>query len=486
MKKQLLFILLALLPMVANADAVEINGIYYNLVSKIKEAEVTHGTNEYKGTVNIPSSFTYNNIDYRVTSIGSYAFEGCRDLTSVAIPNSVTNIREYAFSHCRKLTSITIPNSVTSIVGSVFMNCSGLTSVTIPNSVTYIGGSAFEGCSGLTSITIPNSVTSIGGAAFIDCSGLTSVTIPNSVTSIGPSAFQRCSGLVSVTIPSSVTSIGDYALAECSSLTSIMISNSVTSIGDGAFYGCSGLTSVTIPNSVTFIGASAFQNCSELLDVYCFAKAVPKTGSNAFKDAYIEYATLHVPDASIDSYKTTVPWSGFKKIVGLSGTIPEEPTTPKCATPTISYKNGELTFCCNTEGAEFMSEITNTDIKKYYDAEVILDVTYQISVYATKTGYEDSDVATATLCWIDKEPSTDGITSIAQIRAKAIMIQNNGNVLTIQGADENTPISVYEINGTLAGTGICRDGTATVSTNLRPSSIAIVKIGDKSVKVMMK
>ena len=66
------------------------------------------------------------------------------------------------------------------------------------------------------------------------------------------------------------------------------------------------------------------------------------------------------------------------------------------------------------------------------------------------------------------------------------MIQNYGNVLTIQGADENTPISVYEINGTLEGTGVCRDGTANVSTNLRPGSMAIVKIGDKSVKIMMK
>lgn len=237
---------------------------------------------------------------------------------------------------------------------------------------------------------------------------------------------------------------------------------------------------------MTSIGNSAFQGCSDLLDVCCFAKAVPKTGSDAFKDAYIEYATLHVPDASINSYKTTSPWSEFKEIVGLNGTTPEEPTTPKCATPAISYKNGKLTFSCQTEGVEFISEITDTDIKKYYDAEVTLDITYQINVYATKTGYEDSDVATATLCWIDKEPSTEGVTSIAQIRAKAIMIQNYGNVLTIQGADENTPISVYEINGTLEGTGVCRDGTANVSTNLRPGSMAIVKIGDKSVKIMMK
>lgn len=41
MKKQLLLIMSMLLPLVASADAVEIDGIYYHLVSKAKQAEVT-------------------------------------------------------------------------------------------------------------------------------------------------------------------------------------------------------------------------------------------------------------------------------------------------------------------------------------------------------------------------------------------------------------------------------------------------------------
>ena len=166
MKKQLLLLTMILLPLVACADAVEINGIYYNLISKAKQAEVTKNPIEYTGSVVIPEKVTYESVEYSVTSIGESAFDGCSGLTSVTIPNSVTSIGDGAFYGCSSLTSVTIPNSVTSIGNEAFWGCSSLTSVTIPNSVTSIGYGAFCGCSGLTSVTIPNSVTSIGDNAF--------------------------------------------------------------------------------------------------------------------------------------------------------------------------------------------------------------------------------------------------------------------------------------------------------------------------------
>ena len=322
-----LFLSLAVLlslPMLA--EQVEINGINYELVAKAKQATVkAKSSGEYSGEVVIPESVQHEGATYSVTSIGEVAFGYCSGLTSVTIPNSVTSIGQEAFLDCYGLTSVTIPNSVTSIGGGAFLGCSGLTSVTIPNSVTSIGSSAFHDCSCLTSVTIPNSVTSIGDGAFSGCSGLTSVTIPNSVTSIGQTAFLGCSGLTSVTIPNSVMSIGTWAFLGCSGLTSVTIPNSVTSIGGYAFSSCSGLTSVTIGSRVEYIEYDAFANCPELLDVYCLAENVPSTDATAFYGSYPEYITLHVPDASVASYKANAPWNSFGKIVGLSGEeIPQE------------------------------------------------------------------------------------------------------------------------------------------------------------------
>ena len=170
MKKQLLLVLLAILPMMVNAEIIEIDGLRYNIISKVKAAEVylSSGTS-YSGDIIIPSTVTYEGVEYKVSSIGNSAFNGCTGLTSITIPNSVTFIGNSAFNGCTGLTSITIPNSVTSIGNSAFSSCTGLTSISIPNSVTSIGNSAFSGCTGLTSITIPNSVKNIGVAAFSGC-----------------------------------------------------------------------------------------------------------------------------------------------------------------------------------------------------------------------------------------------------------------------------------------------------------------------------
>ena len=333
-------------------------------------------------------------------------------------------------------------------------------------------------------------MTSIGEYAFRDCYGLTSVTIPNSVTSIGGGAFEGCSGLTSVTIPYSVTSIGNYAFSGCSGLTSVTIPNSVTSIGWGAFRECSGLTSISIPNSVTSIGGGAFNGVDIPTVISLIENPFKITGktsdSSTFSQNTFNNATLYVPKGTIDKYKATDGWKDFLFIEEGTGGG-DTPTTQKCEKPTISYENGKLTFSCATDGAVCQYSITDTDIKAGSGNEVQLGVTYNVSVYAAKAGYENSETATATLCWIDQQPKTEGITNgIANIPANAVLIQSEGGSIKVQGVDEGTQVNVYSINGSQVGTAISQNGAATVNTTLQPGSVAIIKVGKKSIKVMMK
>ena len=430
---------------VKNADGIT---IYYNYINDGKELEVTNSLYGYLGNIVIPEDVTYMNRTRKVTRISEEAFHGMYRLTSVTIPNSVTTIEDYAFYGCNSLTSITIPNSLTSIGKGVFFDCHFLT------------------------LTIPNSVTSIGEMAFYDCFSLGSVIIPSSVTSIGEGAFMR-SGLTSITIPNSVTDIGKRVFKD-SGLSSITIPNSVTNIGKEAFYGCSGLTSV----------------------VSLIEKPFPIFPIEGKIDKYITFssdtyynATLYVPIGTIDKYKSTDGWKEFLFIE--EGTDPSgdgnTPTVQKCAKPNIIYQNGKLTFKCDTEGAVCQSTITDSDITSYSSNEVQLGVTYHISVYATKLGYEDSDIATATLCWIEVDPKTEGITNIvSSVRARAVLIQSNGNQLTISGADEGTAINVFDISGKPAGSAKVSAETTTVNTSLRSGDIGIVKIGEKAIKVLIK
>ena len=98
--KHLLTALLLMVATVAMAHDFEVGGIYYSILSEEeKTVEVTYRgnyynsySNEYTGSVDIPSMVTYNDLTYSVTSVGACAFDGCKELTSVTIPNSVTTI----------------------------------------------------------------------------------------------------------------------------------------------------------------------------------------------------------------------------------------------------------------------------------------------------------------------------------------------------------------------------------------------------------
>ena len=133
--------------------------------------------------------------------------------------------------------------------------------------------------------------------------------------------------------------------------------------------------------------------------------------------------------------------------------------------------------------------IEDKDIKGGIGNKLQFSVTYHISVYAQKEDYYDSDVATATLCWIDVEPSTEGIVNedaVTEVKAVPVLIQTQGGNITIQGTAEGTPIAIYGIDGKEYGSATSEKDRTSIATSLRPGSVAVVKIGEKAIKVLLK
>ena len=117
-------------------------------VLDLSEAKIVEGGDSYY--VNDLHNYYSTSNDV----IGSFAFQGCRRLTSLTLPAGITSICEGAFWGCRELTSLTLPAGITKIGSYAFDGCSGLTSLNLPAGITKIGDGAFRGCSGLTSIYV--------------------------------------------------------------------------------------------------------------------------------------------------------------------------------------------------------------------------------------------------------------------------------------------------------------------------------------------
>ena len=115
MRKKILLLASALmLSVVLHAHDAEIDGIYYNIDSENKTAQVTFKGNtyqdyegEYVGSVTIPSIVSYNDQDYTVVAVGDNAF-GQNQITSVTIPSTITTISETAMAGCADLAEVVV------------------------------------------------------------------------------------------------------------------------------------------------------------------------------------------------------------------------------------------------------------------------------------------------------------------------------------------------------------------------------------------
>ncbi len=224
-----------------------------------------------------------------------------------------------AFNDCKKLTKIVIPDSLRFVHGDSFQKCTELVSIIVSPANPYLDSR--NNCNGVID-TKKNELI---------C-GCKTTVIPNSVVSIGQGAFFGCNALTSLEIPNSVTSIGVFAYGLCEGLTEIEIPNSVRKIGASAFSSCRNVTTITIGENVEEIGVHAFDTHSFIKSIHCKAMTPPlcMSGNNppvwdrVFDlNAYYS-ATLYIPKGTKDAYKKSLNYYKTYSDWGLFDNIVEE------------------------------------------------------------------------------------------------------------------------------------------------------------------
>lgn len=134
---------------------------------------------------------------------------------------------------------------------------------------------------------------------------------------------------------------------------------------------------------------------------------------------------LIVPKGSIDAYKKADFWKNFMFMF-------EDEGENKCATPTVTFVDGRLSFACETAGVEFHYTIKCEDVISGSTTETTLPITgkYTVSVYATAEGYGQSDTVTETIelkngSGKKGDVTEDGKVDVADINAIVDIILGN-------------------------------------------------------------
>ena len=317
---------------------------------------------------------------------------------------------------------------VTSIGESAFSCCS-ITSVTIPNSVTSIGNFAFSGCTNLTSLSIPDGVTSIGDGSFSYCMGLTSLSIPNSVTSIGVDAFYLCTSLTSIIVDSDNTCYDSRD--NCNALIETATNTLLT-----------GCQKTTIPNTVTSIGDRAFLGCKGLGSL-TIPNSVTSIGENAF------VSCLELTSVTIPNSVTSIGDNAFYQCEVLTSVISQMENP--CAINYSCFEYGAFENATLYVPQGTISKYNSTDYWYYFNNIV------------------------------EGEPTGIEKASLSQMKIEA-----DDGFINVSGIADGQQIAIYQTDGRQVATASAHNGTASVATGINKGSTAIVKIGNRAVKVVMQ
>lgn len=212
-----------------------------------------------------------------VVKIENGAFDDCKNVLSLVIPDSVTEVEINALNGLRNLQKLTAPAVALSSVSKIQK-----IDTLIVTSGEAIAENAVSGWDYLKSVTLPDTLKTIGYLGFAHCELLEQISLPEGLTSIGANAFYNCASIEQFNLPDSVESIGNYAFGKCASLETVSLSKSLSTVGNWVFASCNSLINLTIsPENANYYSAG---NCiiergTQTLVLGCLGSIIPNDGT---------------------------------------------------------------------------------------------------------------------------------------------------------------------------------------------------------------
>ena len=247
----------------------------------------------------------YNNDDIShliigdsVTCVGTSAFYGCNNLTTVEWGKNLKTIGAEAF-RSTGFRSLILREGIDSIAQGAFANCNKLKVVSIPSSLRCIDG--------ISSGTVNNSnLRTFGSCTYIDSVYWNA----NNCLVSQPFHASWNSHIRVVEFGDSIRYIRDKFCYNFDSLTTVIYPKHVKQIGGSAFYDCNKLTEFTIHDSVTKIAGYAFYGCNNLDSVHVYTTTPPTLGNQPFNSS----PACLIPCGTLEAYQNST-WINYMRSI---------------------------------------------------------------------------------------------------------------------------------------------------------------------------
>lgn len=224
-----------------------VDGFYYSIISMedrtVSITNIDGSTPSYSGNIIIPSTVTYLDNTFTVSTIGYRAFYNCDNLYSVKISRSITTIGEGAFYGCSHLIELVIPSNVIEIGSDLIYKCYNLKKLIIEDSPETLNVGSYHSAFGESALEY----VYLGRCLSYDLTTSTPLYPPFSGSTI-----QK------IETGDYVYEIPQHCFIGCKYLREVILSNRTECIKKQAFYDCKSLERFVFPECLTSIESYAF------------------------------------------------------------------------------------------------------------------------------------------------------------------------------------------------------------------------------------